>query len=184
VAHGRLVRFPGWRIIPLSLLTMRKGCSVTPNVGVQPRPKAVGWNNGLERTKPTIMEVPLLLLSLVALLAFFIWDRRRLQSGAVKPLSREALAKGWSARPLLVWPIHAALSLCMAVLAIVEYRAPSLPPFRGKWSFVKEFAFSTFGTFGLAYVWSAVSLLLLLLALAAWRSRALAKGSTSPPNAL
>ena len=130
------------------------------------------------------MYVLLLLLALVGLLAFFVWDRRRLQSGAVTPLPRAALARGWSPRPLLVWPMHAGFSLCMAVLAALEFRAPSVPPFSGKWSAVKELAYTTFGTFGLAYVWSAVSLLLLVLALVAWRTRARARAGALPPNAL
>jgi hypothetical protein len=31
---------------------------MTPNVGVQPRPKAVGWNNGLGRTRAHVALRP------------------------------------------------------------------------------------------------------------------------------
>lgn len=116
---------------------------------------------------------------MVLLLIFMIWDRRRLQSGKVEPLPREALAGGWQPKPPLVWPINAALALCALLLAASEFQAPSKPPFSGRLSFVYAAMHAQFGQFGAAYAWLGVALLFTIAAVVAWRSRALARPSAT-----
>lgn len=187
IVFAALRRFGGTALFPGPRPSSSQGAPSWPS-GLTVRrsrpPTAAAELRALERIMPTAMYALLPLLMLVVLLGFVVWDRRRLQSRPLTPLPRAALTKGWSQRPLLVWPMHAALSLCAAALTVAEFKAPSLPPFAGRWSFIKQLAFSTFGTFGLAYVWSAMSLLLLLLALATWRNRTQVKSSALPPNAL
>jgi hypothetical protein len=130
------------------------------------------------------MYVLLSLGALVALLAFVVWERRRAQAQAVAPLARETLARGWSPQPALLWPVYAGLAVCVAALAVVEFRAPSAPPFAGRWSFAYELAYRLLGTFGIAYLWSALALVLLVASFVAWRARAQAEPQALPPNAL
>lgn len=105
---------------------------------------------------------------LLVLLAFVVWDRRRLQSGKVIPLPREALAGGWKATPALVWPFHVGVSLCAALVTAMELYSPSEPPFLGRMSSIYAAAHGMLGIYGVAYFWLAVTLVLLLLALVSW----------------
>ena len=114
------------------------------------------------------MPVLFILGTLVALLAFIAWDRRRGTGGAVKPLPRSALAKGWSSSQAGKWQVPGALSLVTASMSILEWFEPSAPPFAGRWSFIYSFMHSTFGAYGRAYWWAACSILLLLVAVRRW----------------
>ena len=105
-----------------------------------------------------------------------MWERRRLQSGKVTPLSRQALAGGWRPKPALVWPLHAGISLCAALLTASEFFSPSQPPFSGRMSSIYRAAHGMLGIYGVAYFWLAVSLVLLLLALIYWLAGTSAKG--------
>ena len=124
-----------------------------------------------------------LIAALVLLLAFVVWDRRRLQRTPTRALPREALAQGWSARPLLVWPVQVGLSLCAASLAVSELLAPAQPPFTGRRSWLYSSLHSQFGIFGIAMFWLAVCLVLLVLAFLSWHSRKANSGKL-PRNAL
>jgi heme exporter protein D len=122
--------------------------------------------------------------ALVLLLVLVVWDRRRMQRSKVEPLRREELARGWSPRPLFAWPMQLGLALCTGALATQELYSPSLPPFTGRMSAVYGVANNLFGEHGVAYVWLAITLVLLLLAVASWVARTTAKTSVLPPNAL
>jgi hypothetical protein len=124
-----------------------------------------------------------LIAALVLFLAFVVWDRRRMQRAPTRALPRDAPAQGWSARPLLVWPVQAGLSLCAASLAVSELLAPSQPPFTGRRSWLYSSLHSQFGTFGIALFWLAICLVLLVLAFLSWHSRKAISGKL-PPNAL
>jgi hypothetical protein len=129
------------------------------------------------------MFVVLGIAALVALLAFVVWDRRRIQRAPVRPLSREALSKGWSPQPLLVWPFWAGLAFVAASLAVIELLAPSQPPFKGRWSTLEFALYSSLGTYGIALFWSAVGVALSVMAFFTWQARKATSGE-SPPNAL
>jgi hypothetical protein len=70
------------------------------------------------------------------------------------------------------------------MLAVVEFCAPSVPPFKGRCSFLYKSGHSKLGAFGVAYAWLALSLLLLLSAFIAWRARSCAKAAALSRNAL
>lgn len=108
------------------------------------------------------MFIALLLFigSLLALWAFIIWDRRRINP----PLSRNEMARGWSASPLAKWPVHAGLSAMSAVMAAATWVNPSHPPFTGRLSSVFTFAYSYFGPLGVAYFWGLVAMALAVFA--------------------
>lgn len=121
---------------------------------------------------------------LILLLAFVVWDRRRIQRNKAEPLGRERLARGWSAKPLFAWPMHLGIALCTATLTARELYSPSLPPFSGRMSGLYRAANNMFGEYGVAYVWLAITLALLCLAVASWAARTTAKTSTQTPNVL
>ena len=109
---------------------------------------------------PVLITIGLLLL----LWAFVVWDRRR----SVEPLSRKAMSRGWSPRPLLKWPVFAGLALCCAVLGTVKWFQSSHPPFTGKLSLFFRAAYEQFGPSGIAYLWWAVAMGLGLAAVLSW----------------
>jgi hypothetical protein len=117
------------------------------------------------KTHQLHMPVILLIVFLLALWAFIVWDRRR----SISPLSRTAMARGWSASPLVKWPAHAGLSAVSAAMAAAAWVNPSHPPFTGRLSSVVAFAYAQFGPRGEAYLWGVVAIALAVLALAQWR---------------
>lgn len=121
---------------------------------------------------------------LVLLLVLVVQDRRRMQRSKVEPLLREKFVRVWSAKPLFAWPMQLGLALCTGALTARELYSPSLPPFSGRMSAVYRMANNLFGEHGVAYVWLAITLVLLLLAVASWMARTTVKTSVLPPNAL
>ena len=113
------------------------------------------------------MPVLLTLAFLLLLWAFIAWDRRR----PVAPISRQALAKGWSPRSVRKWPLVAGLSLCCFVLGVNEWLVPSSPPFTGKLSFLFQIAYLHLGPFGPAYMWWGIAAVLAGYALVLWRNQ-------------
>ncbi len=113
------------------------------------------------------MLVLLTIAALLLLWAFIVWERKR----PIRPLSRAAMSRGWSARALLRWPVLAGLSLCCGVLAIKESVQPSQPPFTGKLSPFFRAAFEYFGPAGASYVWWALTVGLVVAAVVSWHKR-------------
>jgi hypothetical protein len=111
------------------------------------------------------MLVILLIVFLLALWAFIVWERRR----NIPPVSRTAMARGWSVSPLAKWHAHAGLSAVSAAMAANTWVNPSHPPFTGRLSSVVAFAYAQFGPHGEAYLWGTVAIALAVFALAQWR---------------
>lgn len=111
------------------------------------------------------MPALLLIAALLALLIFIGWERRRAASDSVTPLPREALKKGWRARPRRRWKLNAALALMLGVMAVIQWIQPTRPPFTGRLSPVMSFFHAQFGIHGLSYFWAAFGATILLIAL-------------------
>lgn len=118
------------------------------------------------------MLMPLLLFiaTLVALLIFIGWERRRAASGSVTPLPRAALKNGWRARSLRRWKVSAALGLLLGAMAAIQWVQPKPPPFTGRWSQVMTFFHAQFGIHGVSYFWAAFAAAMLLIAAFQFRS--------------
>jgi len=114
------------------------------------------------------MPVLITVAALLLLWAFIVWDRRK----PVQKMSRHELDVGWSAKPLLKWPLHLALSLISLMFGVTEWFDPSLPPFTGKLSAIVSMAHTTFGEHGPAYVYFCCSVVLLVLAFVLWQRKA------------
>jgi hypothetical protein len=127
----------------------------------------------LERTVSNPrMPVVLLLGSLLAMLVFLIWERRRSAKSPVTPLTRAALENGWRPKQTPKWRASVGFGLLFVVLALIEWRHPKSPPFTGRWSQVTSFFHTQFGTYGVAYLWAAFAVLLFLAAALQYRAGA------------
>ena len=104
-----------------------------------------------------MLPVVLLLLFLLGFWAFIVWDRKRLREMKVIPLSREAMKRGFIPSGVLAWQVSLALGFMLAVLALAEWQTPSLPPFSGRWSWLKAFAHKAFGPKGLLTLYLAMA---------------------------
>jgi Flp pilus assembly protein TadB len=124
------------------------------------------------------MPVLLVLGALLAMLAFIVWERRRSASSRAAPLTRASLEKGWSPKQIPMWSVSAGFSFLFGVRAFVEWRQPKSPPFAGRWSEVISFFHAQFGVHGVAYLWAALAVVLLLLAALQYRSGA--EGKLAP----
>ena len=115
------------------------------------------------------MPILLFLACLLLLWAFIAWDRRR----SAPPIAHQSLEKGWAPRPTKKWPLTLGLSLCSFSMAFAEWLQPDMPPFTGKFSFLKQYAYDCFGSVGAAYLWGMVGIACLAGAAIQWRNRAM-----------
>ncbi|MDO6387045.1 hypothetical protein [Uliginosibacterium sp. 31-12] len=113
------------------------------------------------------MPVLITVAALLLLWGFIVWDRRK----PSQKMSRHEIEKGWSAKPLLKWPLLLALSLVFLMLGTIEWLDPSLPPFTGKLSVIVSIAHTSFGAHGPAYVYFCVGVMLLVLAFVLWQRK-------------
>ena len=87
---------------------------------------------------------------MIALLIFIRWDRRQ----PAKSISREQISKGFiPGGNAKKWLGFFGIALAAFSMALHEFINPSIPPFTGKTSTMKTFAYETLGTQGNACLW-------------------------------
>lgn len=111
------------------------------------------------------MPVLLLLLALLALLIFIVWERRRPGT----PLTRNQMAKGWSLPARRQGPVWLGLGLMCAVMSLSQWLSPSLPPFSGRGAGLAALLHAHGGPQAIALAWATAALVLLVLGIVAWR---------------
>jgi len=119
------------------------------------------------RNPDPAIPVLIAIASLLLLWAFVVWERHR----PVEPVARDAMARGWSPRTLLRWPVWAALAVCCAGLGAVAWLQPSTGPLTGRLSFVMQAAHALWGAQGPACVWWAAACAFAAGAAVAYRKR-------------
>lgn len=102
------------------------------------------------------MSAPVILIVLLlAFLVFFLWDRRRMNSRTVRPLSRERMDKGVTPSAALGWPVAVAGGMLALGLAFAQWQAPTPRPYAGRWTWFSEALFLAFGPSGMAgFLWA------------------------------
>jgi hypothetical protein len=95
-----------------------------------------------------MVAVIILLVLLLAFWAYVRWDAKRLRDATIVPVARAKMEKGYSPAGVVAWQIYFGLGLLSALLAFMEWQAPSTPPFTGRWSWVKGAMFEAFGPGG------------------------------------
>jgi hypothetical protein len=109
---------------------------------------------------------------LIALWMFIRWDQARLKRDSDQPITRQQMSHGF--RPGSNIKLYGTLgaSLMSVVWAGIEFIQPSIPPYSGKYSSIRQALYDSFGVLGLP-------MLLLLLAFGfagyAWHLRASAR---------
>ena len=103
-----------------------------------------------------MFAVIVLLLFLIAFWAFIVWDRKRLREAEMTPLSRETMRKGFTPTGVVAWQVSLGLGALFVLLAFVEWKTPSHPPFSGRWSWANALAYQAFGAKGLLTLYLAV----------------------------
>ncbi|CAN7711907.1 hypothetical protein [Variovorax sp. LjRoot178] len=94
----------------------------------------------------------------LALLAFMVWDRKRM--GRPKEGSPSTLQArgGWEGRQK--WQLWAGMGCVAAAMGAVEWMNPKRPPFSGRWGWLETLAHSQFGQGGIAWIWFAAGAML------------------------
>ena len=88
------------------------------------------------------------LLLLIALLAFIVWDSRRLKQRS-DPIPRERMTSGFQPKGANRWHLCIGFGVVSLALALAEWFHPRRPPFRGLWGWLYQFAYSALGTHGI-----------------------------------
>jgi hypothetical protein len=122
------------------------------------------------------MPIVLIIILLLGLWAFIVWDRRQ----TIAPLSRKALKQGWVAKPIPKWPVYTGFAAVSAALGIASWLNPSNPPFTGRFSTVFTTVYANFGSHGIAYLWALIAVVLAVFALITWFSSIAAKPMSMP----
>jgi hypothetical protein len=99
------------------------------------------------------MSILVGLLALLALLAFVVWDRKRIERSPPTTSSASGCDPNASAK----WQALAAISAMSSLAAITHALSPHQPPFSGRLSSLYSFIFSAFGQYGLAGFWVLVA---------------------------
>lgn len=113
-------------------------------------------------------ELAILFVPLLSFLAFFLWDRRRLNKPVVRPMARERMDKGVVPTATLGWPVSIVVGLLALSLAFAQWQAPTPRPYSGRWALLAEAIFQSFGPNGMAGVFLAVGLVSLGYGLIRW----------------
>lgn len=92
----------------------------------------------------------------LALLAFMVWDRRRIE----RPNSPPAIRGEGQLEASQKWKFLAGLGCVAAALGAAEWMNPKLLPFSGRWGWLETLAHSHFGQGGIAWIWFAASAML------------------------
>lgn len=78
-------------------------------------------------------------------LVFIIWDGHRLRQTKPDPIPRNVMRKGYVPRGLIHWKAWLGMSLVAAVLAAMEWKNPSTPPFAGPGRWLEDLAYRAVG---------------------------------------
>jgi hypothetical protein len=104
------------------------------------------------------MFVVILLLGfLIAFWMYVRWDGKRLKNGSVAPLARSTMEAGYTPRGASILHGYLGVGLLFALLAFMEWNAPSHPPFSGRMAFARAALFETFGSRGILTAYVAVA---------------------------
>jgi hypothetical protein len=95
-----------------------------------------------------MLSVIILLVLLLAFWAYVRWDAKRLRDVPAMPVARAKMEKAHASAGVVAWQIYLGLGLLSALLAFMEWQAPSVPPFTGRWSWVKGAMLEAFGPGG------------------------------------
>lgn len=115
---------------------------------------------------------------LLALLAFIVWDGRRL--GAAKPdsIPREVMRKGYAPRGLIHWHFWLGMTAVAVALSLAEWHHPSTPPFTGRGAWFIEIAYSAFGEKALFFLFALAAVVAACCAFVLWRRSKASSGPT------
>ena len=103
------------------------------------------------------MVVVILLGFLIAIWLYIRWDGKRLRNYPVTPLARSTMGAGYKPGGVVTWQVYVAAGCMAALLAFMEWNAPSRPPFSGRWAFVESVLFETFGSRGILTTYVAIA---------------------------
>lgn len=108
------------------------------------------------------------MLLLLGMAIFIVWDSRRLKDIAVKPLTRHQMKKGYLPRGLIVWHFWLGTSVVTGLVAFGEWQIPSLPPYTGRWSWISQMAYATFGGRGVFLLVFGIAACAFVAGIAGW----------------
>ena len=116
------------------------------------------------------MEIVLFIIAMIGLLMYIRWDGRRpAESGSKKSPGLALAVPSAVSQGKTAVRVCLGFALVVASLALAEWMKPSAPPYTGRYSFIKQALFSLLGERGIAGGWAILALVLVLLAIAAWR---------------
>jgi heme/copper-type cytochrome/quinol oxidase subunit 3 len=107
-------------------------------------------------------EILIFFGSMLALLAFVIWDRRRLTGAKVAPLDRKTMEKGFTPTGMAAWQASLLVGVMFGALTYQEWMHPSHPPFTGRLAWVREGVYAVWGFDGALVIWGALTCVCLL----------------------
>jgi hypothetical protein len=116
-----------------------------------------------------LMKVLILLLALLCLLVFVVWDRHRIGRSDDGSDIRKKFQDGLNPLQSAKWQATGALALMAFIVAGTQWFDPSNPPFSGRWAALKTVIFGALGTYGLAYLYAGVALAFALYAWSDWK---------------
>ena len=102
---------------------------------------------------------------MVLLLAFIVWDRRRIANGKLPAFSPDDLPLRSNSRILG----YTGIALMCGIMAVSEFVNPRLPPFTGRWALAYELAY-TVGPYGLFIYWAVLAAAFGLAAIIFWHT--------------
>ena len=111
-------------------------------------------------------ELVFFLVSMLALFAFVVWDRKRLNGSKSSPLPRATMEKGFTPSGLIQWQVSLATGAMCGFMAYAEWQTPSIPPFTGRMGWIREFLHVAFGPGAALYVCLVLTGVFLMAALA------------------
>ncbi len=114
-----------------------------------------------------MLGVIFVFVSLLGLLIFMIWDRRRIEKSVVKV----DVSRGWRPSEAARWQGLAGVAVLAVIYAVVQFVRPSQPPFSGRWSWLNSAAHAVLGHYGVAWLAALVALGFAIAARAEWQRR-------------
>lgn len=97
-------------------------------------------------------------LLLLLLAIFIVWDSRRLRREKLDRMPSASLAQGYRPGSLDKAWIYLGLGGVLAILALMEWMQPSVPPYTGRWSWFYGFIYEVLGEQGLFIYWVVLAL--------------------------
>lgn len=103
------------------------------------------------------MVIVIVLALFVAFWVYIRWDGKRMRNAPAAPLSRTTMEAGYTPRGASKWQIFLGVGSMGGLLAFMEWNAPSLPPFSGRWAFAKAAFFDAIGGNGILSAYIAIT---------------------------